>query len=235
MLEWCYFTEKPSCGWVERDGIGVAFRRTPTGRDAAGRSGAFFVHALVWEQGTMPAEVLARLWDAALWVTAPPAEPPAQLDPIQSIDELRLGPPAALPDAVADTVLAAFLDNVARGRRTSLAMAPEVAMPVAAMLAGALPRKFGLRSFSTWERDDSARRYEVVVGAVPTGLFEEVGPGSQPGERWRAAARLLRAHATPSPTRLPSPRSSAKARSPREFALAIACWSAPGRVRARRR
>ena len=226
MLDWCYFTERLSCGWVERDGIGVAFRRTPTGRDAAGRSGAFFVHALVWEQGTMAPEILARLWDADLWVAAPPDEPPAQLDPIQSVEDLRLGLPASPDNAVIETALAGFLDNLSRGRRTALAMAPELAMPVAATLAGTLPQKFGLLSFSTWERDDAARRYELIAGDAASPLFESVGPRSDPGGSWRAAARLLlSARAGTAAAAGVVDIVGESSQSPSEFASALERWS----------
>ena len=53
VLQWCYDSHRLAFGWVEREGVVVAFRRTPTGLDASGWSGAFFVHALVWRGGLL--------------------------------------------------------------------------------------------------------------------------------------------------------------------------------------
>jgi hypothetical protein len=191
VLPWCYFQKTESCGWIERSGVGVAFRRTPTGRDAYGRLGAFFVHALVWQPGTMPAELLPGLWDASLWVTSPPDEPPERLEPIRDEEELGLGEAPAVERDVMTVTLAGLLENLAGSRLSALDLPPARAYGVASRLAAALPAKFGLISFSTHEEPDRADAYDLVAGAPPGPRHAAVGPGTQPASDWTEAARLL--------------------------------------------
>jgi hypothetical protein len=191
VLPWCYYQKAESRGWLERNGVGVAFRRTPTGRDARGRLGAFFVHALVWEPGTMPAKLLAGLWDATVWETHPPAEPPAQLEPISSVEQLGLL--AALPtDRHAEkVVLAGTLENLAGSRRTTLDFPVSEAYALAAGLAATMPAKFGLMSFSSHEQQDKAGAYDIVTGPSPGTGHATVGPAASPDAPWLQAAALL--------------------------------------------
>jgi hypothetical protein len=191
VLPWCYYPKAESRGWVESEGIGVAFSRTPTGRDARGRLGAFFVHALVWEPGTMPATLLPGLWDAAFWVTHPPDEPPERLEPIRTEEELGLGEAPVVEWDVMTLTLAGLLENLAGSRLSALDLPPALAYGVASRLAATLPAKFGLISFSTHEESDRADAYDLVAGSPPGPQHTPIGPGTQPAADWMEAARLL--------------------------------------------
>jgi hypothetical protein len=191
VLPWCYYPKTESRGWVESEGIGVAFRRTPTGRDAHGRLGAFFVHVLVWEPGTMPAEVLPGLWDAACWVTRPPDQPPERLEPIRDLERLGLEEPPAVDRKTMTVTLAGLLENLAGSRRSALELPPAQAYAVASRLAATLPPKFGLISFSTHEEGEHADTYDLVAGMPPGPQHTPVGPGTEPPAAWLAAAGLL--------------------------------------------
>jgi len=191
VLPWLYAPPAVACGWVEDDGVGIAFRRTPTGLDAAGRTGSFFVHALIWRAGSMPIEILARLWDAGIWQSAPPDAPPAQLAPVQSLEELQLEERVEVGQSVLNATLAGVLENLAAGRGTQLALPVDVALPVAAAVAARLPAKVGLLSFSTAETPERAARYDMVAGQEPIEGFGRVATDPVPGDGWRAAAELL--------------------------------------------
>lgn len=190
-LPWCGYTSQPACGWIERDGIGVAFRRTPTGQDAAGREGAFFVHALIWQAGTFPASLLAGLWDADIWVLEPPAEPPDKLTPIQAAEQLGLSTPVAIDDLAVRAALAAHLENLAAGRRSSLALAPDAAIAYAAAIASILPARFGLPAFSTFEESPRELEYDIVASLEPHRHFAAIAPDARPGPEWTTAAGIL--------------------------------------------
>jgi hypothetical protein len=191
VLPWCYYQKTGSRGWIERDGVGVAFRRTPTGRDARGREGAFFVHAVVWEHGTMPASLLTGLWDATFWVTGPPDDPPARLEPIRGEAELGLGDALIVDDETLSLTLAGVLENLAGSRLSALDLPPAQAYGVASQLAAVLPPKFGLISFSSYEERDRAEAYDLVAGNPAGSHHTPVGPGTQPGDHAREAARLM--------------------------------------------
>jgi hypothetical protein len=192
VLGWCYPTSEASLGWLERDGLGVAFRRTPTGRDAAGRPGAFFVHALVWRSGSFPPELLPGLADAAIWTTAPPDDPPSRLPPLRTVDELCLGSPAAPPRDELLAALAAHLGNVAAGRGSYLALPPFDAFRLAAHVARALPRHYELPSFSTYEEANRAGDYDMLAAPeAPAASFGRIAPDGPADRLWRLAAGLL--------------------------------------------
>jgi len=164
VLEWCYPTQMPSCGWVEHDGIGIAFNRTPTGRDSAGRPGAFFVHALVWRAGEFPPEALGRIYRAPFWVTAPPPEPPSKLPVIESVEQLALGGGHRADAETIRAVLAAVLANLTRRRRTTaVALDPEEALPLAASVCALLPASLGLLSVSSYESEERSTAYDVIA------------------------------------------------------------------------
>jgi hypothetical protein len=191
VLPWCYYQKTESRGWVERDGVGVAFRRTPTGRDARGRHGAFFVHAIVWESGTMPPALLPGLWDATFWTTRPPVEPPERLEPIRGEAELGLRAAPVVDDETMRLTLAGVLENLAGSRLSALNLPPAPAYGVASRLAAVFPAKFGLISFSSHEDRDRAEAYDLVAGS-PSGPHHSLaGPGTQPADEWAEAARLL--------------------------------------------
>jgi hypothetical protein len=191
VLPWCYYQKTESRGWLERNGVGVAFRRTPTGRDARGRLGAFFVHALVWEPGTMPAELLAGLWGATVWETQPPQEPPARLKPISAVEQLGLTSAAPVDRETTKIALAGTLENLARSHRTTLDFAAHESYAIAARLAAVLPAKFGLVSFSTNEQQDKAASYDIVAGPTLGAGHTSIGPASRPDAIWLDAAELL--------------------------------------------
>ncbi len=191
VLPWCYALKSESRGWIEQNGVGVAFRRSPTGTDAHGREGAFFVHALIWESGAMPAELLAGLWDAAVWVDSPPDEPPDRLELIRSPEALGLGAAHTVaPEAMA-TTLAGLLGNVARQRKSRIELPPADAYSVASRLVTMLPMRFGLLSFSTHEERDRATAYDVVAGPATGPQHLPVGPDQDPAVDWMGAAQLL--------------------------------------------
>ncbi len=190
-LPWCGYTSRPACGWVERDGIGVAFRRTPTGQDAAGREGAFFVHALIWRAGAFPASLLGGLWDADVWVLEPPDDPPAKLAAIQTVEELGLGRAPALDDVAVRRAVAAHLENLAAGRRSSIALAPAEAFACSAAIAVLLPSQFGLPAFSTFEEPSRELAYDLVASLDAPRHFAPIAPDVEPGPVWSAAAQLL--------------------------------------------
>ncbi|MDX6719621.1 MAG: GTPase-associated protein 1, N-terminal domain type 2 [Solirubrobacteraceae bacterium] len=190
-LPWCGYTSRPACGWIERDGIGVAFRRTPTGQDAAGREGAFFVHALIWRAGGFPASLLGGLWEADVWVVEPPDDPPDKLAAIQTVEELGLGSTRALPDVAVRPALAAHLENVAAGRRSSIALATAEALAYAAAVAQLLPPRFGLPAFSTFEEPSREHEYDMIASLEAPPHFAPIGPDADPGPLWTGAAQLL--------------------------------------------
>lgn len=191
MLPWLYFSEREACGWVETDGLGLAFRRTPTGVDASGRSGAFFVHALIWQPGTLSPNVLARLWDAGVWRREPPETLDGPLKAIERLEELEL-PFAAEPDfELVVRALAQVLDAVSHSVQHVLGLPASLAVPVAAAVAGAIPPKFGLLSFSSFEEPARAGPYELVGELLAEPMSDASVPNEPVAERWTRAARLL--------------------------------------------
>ena len=117
-----------------------------------GRPGAFFVHALVWRAGIIAPQRLAGLWDARVWVTAPPEDPPARLEPFEGIDALGLGPARRVDEHRLATLLGGHLANAAAGRGSCIGGAPGDAMALAAQVAAGLPAQYGLPAFSTLSR-----------------------------------------------------------------------------------
>ena len=194
-LRWCGPTSRAACGWIERDGIGVAFRRTPTGQDASGREGAFFVHVLIWKAGEFPANLLAGLWDADVWVLRPPDHPPEKLAPIQTVDELGLAVAVRLEWEDVVCALGAHLENVAAGRRSAIALAEDAAFAYASAIARLLPSRFGLPSFSTFEEPSQELEYDMIATHEPHRHFERIAPGARPAQVWASAAEtLIEAH-----------------------------------------
>jgi hypothetical protein len=191
VLKWCYETPCEAMGWAERDGLGVAFRRTPTGQDSGGREGAYFVHALVWRSGTLPAAILSGLRDATLWVARPPDVPPPRLEAFRDVEALGLGDVAPLERATAVDLLAAYLANVAAGRPSALGAGPAEAYRWAAALVGALPARFELPSFSTYEAAHRAKDYDILAEPAPAPPFAPIAPGAMSDRLWRGAATLL--------------------------------------------
>jgi hypothetical protein len=224
LLSWLYHPQEPSCGWVEEDGIGVAFRRTPTGRDSAGRSGAYFAHALVWQQGALSTDVLARLWDAEIWMTRPPESLPRPLEAVQDVADLGLGSVPELSDEQIVHALAHLLDGISRGRRAALELPADVALPLAATMASRLPARFGLLSFSSSEAADTATRYDVVAGthAEP---FESIDMTREPATPWRLAAELLNDAAQGKEAADVIAVLTERAASRRDFARAAGAWA----------
>lgn len=190
-LRWCGYTSRPACGWIERDGIGVAFRRSPTGQDASGREGAFFVHALIWRAGQFPAGLLAGLWTADVWVMEPPEHPPERLPPLQTVEELGLGVPTPIDPDAARSALAAHLENLATGRRSAIALPPDAALALAAEIACVLPVRFGLPGFSTFEDPPNELEYDMVASTERHRHFATIAPAVEPTSLWAAAAQLL--------------------------------------------
>ena len=194
VLRWCYNSERPACGWVERDGVLVAFRRTPTGKDVLGRSGAFFVHALVLRAGLMPSDRLAGLWDAQVWLTAPPDDPPSRLEPLEGIDALGLGTPSPAGDDELTRLLAGHLANTASGRGSAIQQDAGTAMAFAAAMAAALPMAYGLPAFSSYEQAGNASDYDILAAPAPEEHFAAIGPRMAPdGPSLRAAGVLVAA------------------------------------------
>lgn len=178
-------------GWGEDDRIGVAFRRTPTGLDAAGRQGAYFVHALVWRSGQLPADVLAGLWGAAVWVLEPPDDPPARLSPLHTTADLGLGAQSHPAREAAIAALAAHLENLASRRRSLIALPDAEAYAHAAQLARALPRRYGLPAFSTFEAERRASQYHVLAGTTAPAAFSTIAPAVVSDRLWTDSATLL--------------------------------------------
>jgi hypothetical protein len=191
VLKWCYETPREAMGWAERDGLGVAFRRTPTGQDSGGREGAYFVHALVWRSGTLPAALLPGLRDSALWVARPPDTPLPQLHALRDVAALKLSDVAPLERATAVDLLAAYLANIEAGRPSALAADPAEAYRWAAALAGALPAHFELPSFSTYEAAHRAKDYDILAKPAPVPPFATISAGGVGDRLWRGAATLL--------------------------------------------
>lgn len=191
VLPWCYALKSDSRGWIEQNGVGVAFRRTPTGRDAHGRGGAFFVHALIWESGAMPAALLSGLWDADVWVSRPPEELPERLELIRDPESLGLGVAEAVDFGVMLVTLAGLLENIVGLRKSRIELPPGDAYSVASTLVAVLPVRFGLLSFSTYEERDRATAYDIVAGPATGPQHMPVGPGQEPAEAWLGASRLL--------------------------------------------
>ncbi len=191
VLPWCYALKSDSRGWIEQNGVGVAFRRTPTGRDAHGREGAFFVHALIWESGAMPAELLGGLWDADVWVSRPPEEPPDRLELIRSPESLGLAAAHAVDPSVMLATMAGLLKNIAGVRKSRIELSPAEAYSVASTLVAVLPVRFGLVSFSSYEERDRATAYDIVAGPATGPQHTPVGPDQEPAAAWVGAARLL--------------------------------------------
>ncbi len=88
---WLRFQPGDAVGFAQVDGYGLAFRRTDNGLDNAGRSGAFFTHALVFPAG-LPVDRLRQAY-ALLDRTEPPQRH------------------ADLPSELADLVLAGAPDS----------------------------------------------------------------------------------------------------------------------------
>ena len=204
---------------MEADGLGIAFRRTPTGVDASGRAGAFFVHALIWQPGAMSPEVLAGLWQAGVWMRKPPSELPEQLDPIERLEELGLPDHVDLDADVVERALAVALYAVSRAGQFVLNLPPERAVPIAAAVAGALPAKFGLLSFSSWEEPERAGGYELLGEAANSRCADEPVP-----DRWMLAARLLFAGGNGTDAGVVAALTE-RATDRRQFARALGAWA----------
>lgn len=225
VLPWLYRPRALSFGWAEDGEIGLAFRRTLTGKDAAGREGAFFAHALIWERGRLPVALLAGLWNAPVWQDRPPETLPGELAFIQ--DPAALGISSAPPEPqLVTNSLARVLEHLAAGRRTSLPGTAEQALQLAAALAAILPAKYGLVSFSTAEGADQADRYDLLAGDAPPDLFDRVDLNAAPEPLWEAAARLLQDavsgdNSAAAAVAVLAERSSSR----RAFAAAAAAWA----------
>ena len=190
VLQWCYDSHRLAFGWVEREGVVVAFRRTPTGLDASGRSGAFFVHALVWRGGLLAPELLAGLSGAHVWMTEPPDEPPAQLEPLRGVESLGLGPSVDVDAAALKRYLGSHLANVAQGRG-SVIDDEDDALGIASRIAAALPARFGLPAFSSHESERTASQYDLLAPPAPEQLFSPVRRGGDPDPLSAKAAQIL--------------------------------------------
>lgn len=190
-LEPCYEATQPAFGWRERDGVRLAFRRSPAGVDGRGRPGSVFVHVLVGATDTLSCAVLAQLWAASVWHCAVPAVQPRRLAPITHIGELGLSPPPELGHEMLSRAIAGYLVNVASDRRSALAFDESQTVVIASRIGAAIPARFGAPSFSTHEREERAHQYDLVRDARPSGLFAVVGTHDDPGAAWMSAGRLL--------------------------------------------
>lgn len=194
-LQYCYRADEPAFGWAEDDGLRFVFQRLPAGLDGYGRPGNYFVQVLVAAAGTLPAEVLGRLWGAEVWQTLPLPETPAKLRAFENLSDLGLRPKTEASRGLLLPALAGHLRNVADGRGSRLEMDLQDAVCIAAEVAELLPERFGLPAFSTREDGDRARRYDLVVGESAGGDLAPAGLDHDPGDTWTTAAELLvRAH-----------------------------------------
>jgi hypothetical protein len=160
-------------------------------QDAAGREGAFFVHALIWQAGGFPARLLAGLWEADIWVVEPPDDPSDKLAPIQDVEQLGLSAGVPLDQFAVRAALAAHLENLAAARRSSVALAADAALAHAAAIAYLLPAHFGLPAFSTFEEPSRELEYEIVASFEPPRHFTPIAPDAEASPVWTSAAQLL--------------------------------------------
>jgi hypothetical protein len=191
ILEACYSPPEPCFGWMEAQGIRIAFRRFPTGLDGRGRPGNFFVHVLAARPENLPPATLGRLWAAPIWRRRAPDGPPEPLDAIEDLEALELVEPPVPDEALVRATLAGHLANVARGMRSALEADDAEAVAVAATLAAVLPARFGLLAFSTREAPERAHLYDLVAGPAPAGHFNPIGRKLDAGQGWPDAADLL--------------------------------------------
>ncbi len=195
VLHVCYGPRRPTFGWVDRPGLRVAFRRSPTGLDSRGRPGNFFVHALAAAPQALPPAALGPLFSSPLWHEAAPPDPPRKLPALDGLATLRLGPPVTIAPAELRTLLAGHLANVARGKRSAVALPDDAAAAAAARIAAALPPAFGLQGFSTDEAADRAEGYDLVAGKPPSARFAAIAPDAAVDAAWQDVAELLLAAA----------------------------------------
>jgi hypothetical protein len=225
ILEACYSPPEPCFGWMEAQGIRIAFRRFPTGVDGRGRPGNFFVHVLAARPENLPAATLGRLWAAPIWRRRAPVGPPPPLDAIEDLDALALAEPPAPDEALIRAALAGHLANVARGMRSALEADDAEAVAVAATLAALLPDRFGLLAFSTREAPERAHRYDLIAGPAPAGHFNAISRDLDSGQGWAEAADLMLAART-DPTAAASVAALAEcSRTLQDFAAAVHGWA----------
>jgi hypothetical protein len=189
VLRYCYRPPEDNFGWARRGDLDIIFRRTLTGVDGAGRPGAFLVHALVSEAGTLAPGVLGELWEGGIWQRQPAEPPPEGLDAIGSLADLQLRPLPGLEAERLERALAGYLARLCAERRFEIrGNAPE-AVALAAGIAEALPGELGLPAFSTREEGERRELYDLLGGG---GEDSEAHAAEQEiDELWLAAARLL--------------------------------------------
>jgi hypothetical protein len=169
--------------WRERGDIGMAFRRTAVGEDAFGRSGATFVHALVWAAGTVEAGSLASLADASAWQRSAPESLPDRLEILEDLSAFSLANPPPISQRVLVHALAHSLSAIAADELTILPPSSEPAARIAAHIAHAMPSRYGLMSYVEGRTDAP---FNMAKGQVD--LETAISP---PDPRWVEAAELL--------------------------------------------
>ncbi|HEY6890304.1 MAG TPA: hypothetical protein VI300_21045, partial [Solirubrobacter sp.] len=115
--------------------------------------------------------------------------------------------------------LAQALQAVSRAGRLVLGLPPERAVPIGAAVAGALPGKFGLLSFSSWEEPERAGEYELLGESS-----DEVSADAVVPDRWLLAARLLLARGDDTDTGVVEALTE-RATDRRQFARALGAWA----------
>lgn len=162
--------------FTETEGVGLVYRRTDTGVDNAGRGGAFFTEALVFDAG-LPVDHLA-LMPGLLRRTGPPTQFPGTLGDVEV-----LRPTQALR-AIADDIApaAVALSHLAAGQQAQPPVDVEAdAWRLLCLVVRALPGP--LASGAVHESPPRDRHFAINVQAGALAV--------QPEPAWLRAAELL--------------------------------------------